>query len=216
MSEPKAQFLSFITELGVPDPLALLARFEHYHALLCEQNQNVNLVSRATPVEEYWTRHYLDSLLALKCIDIDGKYILDLGSGGGLPGIPLHLAVPNTFFTLLEGVGKKAGVLRYFAEELGMQSCFPVWFRLEEFYHRSPLEKYDYVVCRAVRMEDRYRTPLIRLLKPDGMVVFYKARAISDLEGYQKELLYSEKLDYGYRCFYGIRRQHLKPKKRNR
>ncbi|HHZ14763.1 MAG TPA: hypothetical protein GX398_01420 [Candidatus Cloacimonetes bacterium] len=61
-------------------------RFEAYHQLLEEQNRMVNLVSRAEPSEKWWTKHFLDSLLLLKCLDLTGKKALDFGSGAGCRG----------------------------------------------------------------------------------------------------------------------------------
>lgn len=205
MSPEKKEFALFLQELGLP--AEVLMRFEAYHQLLEEQNRMVNLVSRAEPSEKWWTKHFLDSLLLLKCLDLTGKKALDFGSGAGLPGIPLKLAVPELRITLLDSIGKKARALEAMTAELQLDKVHVVNARLED--HALQGIGYDLILCRAVKMEERYRHPLYRLLNKGGKVIFYKAIQSSDLDEYQPRLLYSEQYPWGSRSLWEVARKAL-------
>jgi 16S rRNA (guanine527-N7)-methyltransferase len=205
LSPEKKEFALFLEELGLPEEL--LGRFEAYHKLLEEQNRVVNLVSRAEDKEKWWTKHFLDSLLLLKCLDLTGKKALDFGSGAGLPGIPLKLAVPDVRITLLDSIGKKARALQTMTEELGLDKVHVVNARLEDFATQGI--GYDLILCRAVKMEERYRQPLYRLLNKGGKVIFYKAIQSSDLDEYRPKLLLRQQYDWGSRSLWEVARKAL-------
>ncbi|MGI6198673.1 MAG: 16S rRNA (guanine(527)-N(7))-methyltransferase RsmG [Candidatus Cloacimonadaceae bacterium] len=205
MSPEKREFAEFLKELGLP--AELLSRFEAYHKLLEEQNRMVNLVSRAEPSEKWWTKHFLDSLLLLKCLDLTGQKALDFGSGAGLPGIPLKLAVPSIRITLLDSIGKKARAMQTMTAELGLDKVHVVNARLED--HATQGIGYDLILCRAVKMEERYRYPLYRLLNDGGKVVFFKAIQSSDLDDYQPKLLLKEQHPWGSRSLWEVSRKAL-------
>ena len=207
MNGSKAAFTAFLNGLGLPEPDAILARFEEFHTLLLAKNKQVNLFSRATPDEELWTKHFLDSLVPLKCIDFKGKKVLDFGSGGGLPGIPLKLAVPDCRMTLLDSLHKKAAAMRDLVGRLALTECQVVCSRLEEYEIGSD---FDLILCRAVRLEERYLRHLFRLLADSGRVIFYKAQELEDIAGFAPELLYQEDFDYGSRSIYALNRMQLK------
>src|SRR5438874_7262216 len=102
--------------LGIQLSDGQLARLDQLGAALLEANQRVNL-TRITDPAEIETRHFLDSLTAaLPLIDRlrrgQGPRLIDVGSGGGMPGLPLKIAFPALQVTLLESVGKKAAFLK--------------------------------------------------------------------------------------------------------
>jgi 16S rRNA (guanine527-N7)-methyltransferase len=202
-------FLDFVSGLGLPDPGGLAERFELFHRLLLEANRSVNLFSRATDPEEIWAKHFLDSLLPLKCIDFSGKRVLDLGSGAGLPGIPVKLAVPSCRMTLLDSVRKKTDAVGGIIASLELKGCRALWARLEEGHPLLKRGGFDLVLIRAVKMESRYARPLRELLAPGGAAVFYKARDASDLNGYKPKLLLEQELDYGRRAILQVNRENL-------
>lgn len=208
MNDSKAEFIGFVEQLGLERPEEVVARFEKFHALLLEKNLGVNLISRATPEEDVWTKHFLDSLLPLKSLDLQGKKLLDFGSGGGLPGIPIKLAVPGCRMTLLDSMLKKTVAMREFVDQLGLKDCEVVRGRLEELHPQE--EDFDYILCRAVRLEQRYLKSMRQLLAKDGGVMFYKAQDISDIAGFDPELLAREEFDYGERSLYLLNRKQLK------
>mgnify|MGYP003812407241 FL=1 len=193
-----------------PDSPKLIGSFEHYHQLLSAANRKVNLVSRNLAPDRYWVQHFLDSLLALECLDLIDKTVLDFGSGGGLPGIPLKLAVPQFNLVLLDSVQKKTRLLQEFVSELNLAKTTVEASRLEDCAFLARRPSFDYILCRAVALEERYVPPLRRLLKPSGMVIFYKAQKLDDLEKLQYETLWeSTDADLGTRRLLGIRQKNL-------
>lgn len=110
-----------------------------------EVNQRVNLISRAdmAHLEE---RHLLHSLLLARHFPLPGgACVLDLGAGGGLPGLPLAIAFPDVEFTLLDSTRKKLGAVEELVQQTGLRNVRTVWQRAEE--HN---ERYAYVLGRAV------------------------------------------------------------------
>lgn len=207
MSAEKTIFASFLQELGITDIPLVLERFEHYLSLLSEYNQGVNLISRSMPASEYWTKHFLDSLFPFKCLAHTGQKALDFGSGGGLPGIAIKLVYPQMPLTLLDSVGKKTRILSEMSERLQLQDLEVVNARLEDYI--SGKGQFDLILCRAVRMEERYRKPLYRLLAAGGRVIFYKAQDSSDLQGLQPKLICEQSFDWGSRKIYEVKRKSL-------
>ena len=208
MGGQKDIFAAFLTELDLPDPESILERFSRYLELLAEINARVNLVSRATPLEDYWTKHFLDSLMLLKCMDLSGMNVLDFGSGGGFPGLPLMLAGVDCRMALLDSIAKKANALREMVRALDVHACEVVCSRLED--HQPPAKgRYDFVLCRAVKMEQRYAGPLARLLKPSGRVLYYKSATHEDLDAYAPQILLDAQTGWGKRILLSVSRQSL-------
>ena len=102
-----------IARLEVPDPAAVALTLERYLEELCRWNPRFGFVNTDSP-EELVVKHLLDSLAAWRIIrdEARGGRVFDVGSGAGLPGIPLAVALPELSFTLLERSGKKVSFLR--------------------------------------------------------------------------------------------------------
>jgi 16S rRNA (guanine527-N7)-methyltransferase len=123
-----------------------------YLELLLVANERFNLTAVRDPAEA-WVRHIQDSLSLLPFLASSGaRRVLDVGSGGGLPGVPLAIALPGVAFTLLETTGKKAAFLRDTAAALGLANVSVLQARAEEAGqdHHHHREQYDAVVSRAV------------------------------------------------------------------
>jgi len=176
----KEAFIDFLIET-FPDKYAdLLKSFETYYHWIIEENRKINLISRQTDPEDIWTQHFLDSLLSVKHVNYSGKTILDFGTGGGLPGIPLAIVYPNASVTLLDSRKKKIQALRSAANVLHLSNCSFLDIRIEDVpagLHYS----FDIIVSRSVRILPEFRKPLMNLLKPDGKLVLYKSRILDDV-----------------------------------
>ncbi len=148
-------------------PVGLFDRLEAFVLLLLSANRQTNL-TRVVEPEAVARLHLLDSLAALPLIDRSSPALaLDLGSGGGVPGIVLALARPEIHWTLLDSVRKKADAMRGFADELGMTNASVVEERAEVLA-RDPAhrEGHDLVTARAVAplaVLAEYALPLLRI-----------------------------------------------------
>lgn len=122
-----------------------IEKLAQYQSLLKDWNQKINLVSRKNEdfIEE---QHILHSLSIIKFVDFQPySSILDLGTGGGLPGIPLAIVYPDVQFYLIDSIGKKISAVSSIIEELGLKNAQAEQIRSEK--HRGD---YDFVVTRAV------------------------------------------------------------------
>jgi len=126
-------------------------KISHYVGALLEWNKKINLISRRDE-ENIWFSHILHSLSPLFYIDIaEGAYLLDLGSGGGLPGIPLAIARPDLHVTLLDSIKKKAMAAEDMVGNLGLRNVRVRTIRAEDFPHeRRGANSFDLVIARAV------------------------------------------------------------------
>ena len=110
-----------------------------------EWNQKINVISRKD-IQNLYLHHVLHSLAIAKAIRFrPGTRVLDFGTGGGFPGIPLAILFPEVHFKLIDGTGKKVMVAREVATAIGLKNCLPVQLRGEQ-----EKERFDFVVSRAV------------------------------------------------------------------
>ena len=120
-------------------------QFIALEALYQDWNLKINVVSRKD-IEELYLRHVLHSLAIAKFISFNpGAHILDVGTGGGFPGIPLAILFPETHFTLVDAIGKKIKVVEEVVAGLGLENVIAKHQRVEE-----DKQQYDFVVSRAV------------------------------------------------------------------
>lgn len=153
---------------------AQLAQFDAMVPLYREWNERINVISRKD-IENLEERHILHSLAIAKIVTFKaGAKVLDLGTGGGFPGIPLAILFPDTHFHLVDGTQKKIKVVAAVAEALGLKNVEAEAIRAEDIKKR----RYDFVVSRAVaRLEKlmpwaRPRIELERHLHtiPNGLI----------------------------------------------
>ncbi len=121
-------------------------------ALYKEWNEKINVISRKD-IDNLYVNHVLHSLGIAKVISFKpGAEILDVGTGGGFPGIPLAILFPDTNFHLVDSIGKKISVVKAVAEGLGLKNVRARQVRVEEIKGG-----YDFIVSRAVtRMREFY------------------------------------------------------------
>ena len=158
-----------------------IQRLLDYLALLRKWNQTYNLTAIIEP-EQMITYHLLDSLSLLSLIK--GTSLLDVGTGAGLPGIPLSIARPDLGVTLLDGNGKKTRFVTQVAIELGLKNVKVEQSRIESFRTAGP--GYDNIVSRAFGELDLFRSSCLGLLSKQGQLLAMKGRleesAISEME----------------------------------
>ena len=162
----------------------VLARLGCYLDFLLEANTRVNLTA-VRDRDLAWQRLILDSLTLLPGLEgaNDGAKLIDVGSGGGLPGVPLAIALPGYCVTLLESTGKKARFLETCIAELKLDSASAINDRAE-VVGQDPAyrEVYDVAVSRAVgsvRCVLEYTLPLVRV---GGRVLLVKGAAAAERE----------------------------------
>ena len=108
-------------------------------------NEQINVISRKD-MEEFYTRHVLHSLGIAKIMTFkEGADVLDIGTGGGFPGIPLAILFPETNFHLVDSIGKKIKVVTEVATALGLENIRSTHARAEQIK-----DQYDFIVSRAV------------------------------------------------------------------
>lgn len=128
-------------------------QIEQLYPLYKEWNDQINVISRKD-IDELYTRHVLHALSIASFINFKQvRTVLDIGTGGGFPGIPLAILFPNTEFHLVDSIGKKILVVQAVAEALGLKNVKAEHARAEQIRG-----KYDIVMCRAVtRLLDFYQ-----------------------------------------------------------
>ena len=122
-----------------------ISQFSKLKDLYTYWNDKINVISRKD-IENIYLRHILHSLAIAKFINFkNGTTVLDLGTGGGFPGIPLSIIFPNTNFILSDSIKKKILVVNEVVKQLGLENVKSEWSRAENLNH-----KYDFLVTRAV------------------------------------------------------------------
>jgi len=120
-------------------------QFAQLEALYKDWNSKINVISRKN-IDELYVNHVLHSLGIAKVIDfLPNASVLDVGTGGGFPGIPLAILFPETQFHLVDSIGKKLKVVDAVAVELGLKNVKTTHNRVENIK-----DKYDFIVSRAV------------------------------------------------------------------
>lgn len=183
MTEDLAGLVEAVSRLGLALDADQRSRFEAYAALLLDWNERFNLVGPAA-VRELWSRHLFDACTFVLALPPDLQALgeplslIDVGTGAGLPGIPLQILFPHWQVSLLEVTTKKLRFLEVAREELDLSNLLVVPGRAEDVAHdRDHREAYDLATARAVT----HTAGLVELTLPfvvvGGHAILYRGLA---------------------------------------
>ena len=179
-----------------------LEKFDIYYRELVEWNERINLTA-ITDYEEVQKKHFLDSISIVTALgnNREGLRIIDIGTGAGLPGIPIKIIRPDIRLTLLEATTKKVKFLQYLTEKLRLDDIEIINGRAEEIARRYQYrEKYDLAVSRAVAVLPVMAELVLPFCRIGGLFIAQKkgdteqevqksTRAITELGGMLKDIM---------------------------
>lgn len=173
----------YLSENGIELSSAQVDRFARFYDLMIEKNKVMNLTA-ITEANEVVTKHFIDSLSVVSILDdISSRdySIIDVGTGGGFPGIPLKIAFPNLKITLFDSLQKRILFLQDVINDLGLIDIDAVHGRAEDFGRDdSYREKYDICVSRAVANLSTLSEYCLPFVKCGGTFISYKTDSVDD------------------------------------
>ena len=175
----ETEFKDYLNKNNIDITQEQLQLFNKYADYLLEYNKTTNLTAIKTTKEVY-LKHFYDSIILLKHIDLTNENILDIGSGAGFPGVPLKILRPNIKLTLLDSNGKKTKFLQSLKEVLNLE--YEVINSRAEEYVKETRETFDIVVSRAVASMPVLSELSLPFVKVNGKFIAYKGNINEDLE----------------------------------
>ena len=164
-----------LTLYGVDNIDKKLEKYGKYRENILDWNEKVNLTS-ITNLEEFEEKHFVDSLACIGSDEfISAKTIIDVGSGGGFPGIPLAIAYPEKEYLLLDSSAKRMRIVSDVAESLGIENVRTIHGRAEDAGKDESLrESFDLCVSRAVAALPVLLEYCLPFVKVGGTFISYK------------------------------------------
>ncbi|MCM1009929.1 MAG: 16S rRNA (guanine(527)-N(7))-methyltransferase RsmG [Fusobacterium sp.] len=153
--------------------------YEHYMARFLEENAKINLISK-NEEKFLWEKHVYDSL-SLELffdkfgVEPAGKTLLDIGTGGGFPAVPVAIKYPMLKVTALDSIRKKLTAIENISRDMGVSNLETHCERAENF-----TEKYDFITSRAVATLDKISAYALPLLKKGGYFIAYKSKKVQE------------------------------------
>jgi 16S rRNA (guanine527-N7)-methyltransferase len=156
-------------------------QFERLDGLYRSWNEKINVISRKD-IDYLYLHHVLHSLSITRFVSFKpGTKVLDAGTGGGFPGIPLAIYFPEVEFTLVDSIAKKIKVVQSVADAIGLKNIRAEWCRVEDIH-----QKFDFIVSRAVTSFPQFVGWVGKLINPDGFndipngIIYLKGGDIED------------------------------------
>lgn len=169
-------------ELGIDLTTAAVKHFEQFHDLLETWNGRLNLTR--VPPDDFVSRHFLDSLTCASALDFHQpgrQRVLDVGTGAGLPGLPLKIALPVISLTLVDATKKKLRFVDHVVEALALRQTNTVHARAEAIGHQPSFrQQYDVVLARAVAPLNVLVEYLLPCARVGGVAVALKSRNVDE------------------------------------
>ncbi len=165
---------ALIASANIPFPQEQLPMLELFFSLFQEESAKVNLTALKTP-DDIALKLIVDSLLLLKHQTFPaGAKVLDVGSGGGFPGLPLAIAAPTAQFTLMDATGKKTAAIERMVKALHLSNVRVVHGRAEDFSQGAMAGAFDFVVAKALAKLPQTISWVLPFVKPGGSAILYQ------------------------------------------
>jgi 16S rRNA (guanine527-N7)-methyltransferase len=170
---------------GAPVGHSQVQQLGVYFALLAKWNKQLSLTSLQLdpPTDDAVDRLLIEPVAAARTISSADDFLVDLGSGGGSPAIPLRIAAPHLRLMMVESNGKKSAFLRDAVRQLGLENCRVANCRFEELHQREDLEPADLVSVRAVKPEPQLVEQVRRLLRAGGRTLWFTSTSAAESVG---------------------------------
>ena len=180
-------FKNAVISLGINIDEDKLEKLNIYYEELIAYNEHTN-VTGITLKEDVYLKHFYDSLMIAKAIDLNNiSTMIDIGSGAGFPGVVLKIFFPNIELTLLDSNNKKTKFLEIICNKLDLKNVQIINDRAEN-YAINHLNEYNLCVSRAVAFVDIIASISIPFIKKDGKVVLMKGSFENELNVLQNHL----------------------------
>ena len=195
-------------------------KFEKYYRILIEYNERFNITA-ITEKEEVYKKHFIDSILGVD--KLRGKTLIDIGSGGGFPAIPLKIMKDDLSVTLVEATGKKCEFLKAVVKELNLTNVSVINGRAEDLAKDVKFrEQFDICSARAVARLNTLSEYCIPFVKKGGIFLSFKGDAKEELNealsafktlGGELEEFFEYELDGAKRALITVKKVKEKDKK---
>ena len=161
--------------MGAPSDEQTVNKYQQYMEGVLDWNEKVNLTNITDP-QEFVIKHFIDSII---CVDYpefeEASRIIDVGTGGGFPGVPLAIAAPDKEFILMDSLNKRLKIIDELCGQIGINNVTTVHARAEELAkNKAHREQYDLCVSRAVANMATLAEYCLPFIRVGGCLMAYK------------------------------------------